>query len=106
PRSGGAADRRRHRADRGPRAPDPRHPEGRTMTPTVSARGVAVQLGGKTILDGVDLDVRPGQVLGLVGPNGAGKSTLLRALARLVRTTSGTISSSQGELAALSSRQR
>src|SRR5690606_3709185 len=34
------------------------------------------------------------------------KSTLLRALARLVRTTSGTISSSQGELAALSSRQR
>ena len=50
----------------------------------ISARGVTVRLGGRAVVDAVDLDVPRGQWVGLIGPNGAGKTTLLRALAGLV----------------------
>jgi iron complex transport system ATP-binding protein len=54
-----------------------------------AAAGLHVRLGGKEILRGVDLDVRSGEVLGLVGPNGAGKSTLLAALSGDLEAASG-----------------
>jgi ATPase subunit of ABC transporter with duplicated ATPase domains len=44
------------------------------------ARNLAVEIGAKTIVDGVDLQVASGDKVGLVGRNGAGKTTLLRAL--------------------------
>jgi len=44
------------------------------------AHDVHVSLGRRPVLHGIDLSVRPGQVLAVVGPNGAGKSTLLRVL--------------------------
>ena len=43
-----------------------------------------------TALDGIDLDVAPGQIFGLLGPNGAGKSTTVGVLTTRVRPTSGT----------------
>jgi ATP-binding cassette subfamily C protein len=46
---------------------------------------------GRALLQGINLTVAPGQLLGVVGPNGAGKSTLLRLLAGLLRPTEGVI---------------
>jgi len=48
--------------------------------PALSIRGVSVQFGGVKVLDGIDLDVAPGEIRGLIGPNGAGKTTLLNVI--------------------------
>lgn len=50
-------------------------------------RGLRVAFDGFTAVDGVDLDVRPGDVRFLIGPNGAGKTTLVDAVTGLVRAT-------------------
>jgi daunorubicin resistance ABC transporter ATP-binding subunit len=57
----------------------------------ISVRGLHKHFGPTRALDGVDLDVRPGELLGLLGPNGAGKTTLVRILATLLRPTAGTV---------------
>lgn len=53
--------------------------------------GIVKRFGGVTALDGVDLDVRPGEVMALVGDNGAGKSTLIKTLAGAHQPDEGTI---------------
>ncbi|MFF8834820.1 heme ABC transporter ATP-binding protein [Streptomyces sp. NPDC015130] len=55
------------------------------------AVGLRVALGGRTVLDGVGIGVRAGEVLALVGPNGAGKSTLLAALAADLAPNAGEV---------------
>jgi ABC-2 type transport system ATP-binding protein len=52
----------------------------KTVDTAVRVRGLRVVRGRRSVLDGVDLDLRAGQVTGLLGPSGCGKSTLLRAL--------------------------
>ncbi|MGW0594582.1 sugar ABC transporter ATP-binding protein [Streptosporangium sp. NPDC002607] len=59
--------------------------------PVVIARGVTKTYGRTRALAGVDLEVRAGEVLGLVGHNGAGKSTLMRVLAGLEACDEGTV---------------
>ena len=43
-------------------------------------RGVVLSFGGVRAIDGLDLDVRPGEVHGLIGPNGSGKTTTLNVI--------------------------
>ncbi|WP_020389809.1 ABC transporter ATP-binding protein [Kribbella catacumbae] len=57
----------------------------------VEAREVVVSLSGRPVLTGVDLEVRSGEVLGLLGPNGSGKSTLLRTVYRAIRPHGGAV---------------
>lgn len=59
------------------------------MSVAVSVRALERRYGARTVLDGVHLDIRPGELVALLGRSGSGKSTLLRALARLDRHTSG-----------------
>jgi iron complex transport system ATP-binding protein len=49
----------------------------------IEVRGLAVELGGRDVVDGVDLSVADGEWVTVIGPNGAGKTTMLRALAGL-----------------------
>ncbi len=50
----------------------------------IEARGLRKVFGATVALDGVDLCVEPGRILGLIGPNGAGKTTVLNAIAGLI----------------------
>ena len=58
----------------------------------ISVSGLVKRFGAFTALDGLDLEVRPGEVHGFLGPNGAGKSTTIRALLGLLRTDGGSMS--------------
>lgn len=57
----------------------------------VSARGLRLKRGGRTILEGVDIDLVPGEIVTLIGPNGAGKTTLVRLLLGLEGADGGQI---------------
>lgn len=72
----------------------------------ISVRGLAVQYGETVVLNGVELTLRTGELVGLVGPNGAGKTTLLRALLGLVNAVSGDISVGGENLPSLSIKER
>ncbi|HSI93614.1 MAG TPA: ATP-binding cassette domain-containing protein, partial [Jiangellaceae bacterium] len=59
------------------------------MDHAIWAEGLVKRFGETTALDGVDLGVRTGTVLGLLGPNGAGKTTAVRVLSTLIKPDAG-----------------
>ena len=61
------------------------------MSAAVAVRGLVKTFGATRALDGLDLEVQPGEVHGFLGPNGSGKSTTIRVLLGLLRADSGDV---------------
>lgn len=87
-------------------------PEGwAQQTPVVEARGLEIEYPGRLgragfrAVDGVDLVIRPGEVLGLVGESGSGKTTIGRAIAGLTRVTGGSLKVLGHEMNGIRERQ-
>jgi Cu-processing system ATP-binding protein len=66
-------------------------PRAEAAAPALTLRGVVKHYGAVRAVDGVDLDVRRGEVFGLIGHNGAGKSTLFKMMLGLVAASAGEI---------------
>ena len=67
----------------------------------LAAEGLVARRGGRNVVDGVSMEVRDGQVVGLVGPSGSGKSTTLLLLAGLEPPDAGVVRLDGEDLAAL-----
>ncbi len=65
--------------------------DGKAQTPLVEMDDIHIAFGGIKAVDGVSVDLYPGEVVGLLGHNGAGKSTLIKALSGAYRRDSGDI---------------
>src|ERR1700728_5172881 len=61
------------------------------MLRMLMAEGLVKRYGSRRALDGFDLDVLPGEIVGLIGHNGAGKSTFVEVVTGLVRPDAGTV---------------
>jgi ABC-type branched-subunit amino acid transport system ATPase component len=71
----------------------------------LQANGVVMKFKGLTALGGVDIDLRKGQIVGLIGPNGSGKTTFLNVLSGVFTPTSGQFKMGDLEWSGLSLRR-
>ncbi|MEW6613648.1 MAG: ATP-binding cassette domain-containing protein [Pseudomonadota bacterium] len=60
-------------------------------SPVLQARGLYKRFGGTTVVDRIDLDIRPGECFGILGPNGAGKTTTMRMMLGLSPMDGGSL---------------
>src|SRR6187549_404119 len=60
------------------------------MSNAIEVRDIVKKFGDFTAVNGINFEVKPGEIFGLLGPNGAGKSTLIRMMVTLLPPTSGT----------------
>jgi len=74
--------------------------------PIIRVRGLVTRFGANTIHDGLDLDIKPGEIIALVGGSGSGKSVLLRTLIGLKRQEGGTIEIFGRDTAKLDEKER
>jgi branched-chain amino acid transport system ATP-binding protein len=63
----------------------------RAEEPLLGVEGLSCRFGGLVAVDGVNLEVRQGEIFGLLGPNGAGKTTLFNLISGLTRPTAGSV---------------
>jgi phospholipid/cholesterol/gamma-HCH transport system ATP-binding protein len=77
-----------------------------TEEPIIRVRGLVNRFGAETVHDGLDLDVRRGEVLGIVGGSGSGKSVLLRTVVGLNRPVEGKVEVFGRDVWAMSDAQR
>lgn len=84
PHDHGAHHHHHHDHEHEAREPEPFDPEA-----LVSARRLSFSRGGRSILQGIDLDIHPGEIVTLIGPNGAGKTTLVRVLLGILTPSHG-----------------
>ncbi|MEI7784726.1 MAG: ABC transporter ATP-binding protein, partial [Betaproteobacteria bacterium] len=73
------------------------------MKPVLSIEALSAGYGGRLILQDVNLQVQPGEIMTIIGHNGAGKSTLLRAIFNLVPSRTGRIVLGERDVSALPS---
>ena len=64
--------------------------------PLVTLTGIGIRRSGRAILSGIDLTLRPGEIVTVIGPNGGGKTTLLKVVLGLVKPDTGSISPRPG----------
>lgn len=70
----------------------------------LAARGVTIRIGERSVVQDVSAEVSSGELVGLVGPNGAGKTSLLRAMCRLSKLSSGSVTLDGQDIAGISNR--
>jgi branched-chain amino acid transport system ATP-binding protein len=76
------------------------------MTALLQVSGLSKRFGGFVALDGIDLEVQPGERLGLIGPNGSGKSTLVNCICGTLHNETGSVRFADEPLDGLTAHQR
>jgi len=74
--------------------------------PLFAGRDITLDLGGRTILNGISLQVEAGEVLGIIGPNGAGKTSLFEVLSGRLQPKSGKVNFKGRDITSLPLHQR
>lgn len=75
-------------------------------TPLVQIRGLVNRFGSQTVHENLDLDIQPGEILGVVGGSGTGKSVLLRSIVGLRRPNAGSVKVFGEDLQSLNEQRR